>query len=150
MALVLVVDDEPSFRFMLKALFEMEGHEVVTGRNAKEALAHVRARTPDLITLDVMMPAHGGLEMYRTIKGREEWRHIPVIMLSGVKREAYDHALAMSGAAGENLPEPHAYMEKPPQRERLLELARAVLGPPGAAQTETQGEDSNGPQDHDR
>ena len=128
MALVLVVDDEPSFRFFLKALFESEGHQVVTGRNAREALGHVREATPALITLDVMMPEHGGLEMYRALKAHDEWKNIPVIMLSGVKMNAYSHALAMSGAVGETLPEPFAYVEKPPQPEELLALARSALG----------------------
>lgn len=127
MALVLVVDDELSFRFFLKALFETEGHEVMVGRNAEEGLAHVRARRPDLITLDVMMPEHGGLEMYRNLKADSTLRDIPVIMLSGVQAGTYAHALAMSGAAGESLPAPTAYIEKPPQPERLLELARPYL-----------------------
>lgn len=127
MALVLVVDDELSFRFFLKALFETEGHEVMVGRNATEGLAHLRERKPDLITLDVMMPGHGGLEMYRSLKSNSEWRDIPVIMLSGVQADTYAHALAMSGATGESLPEPYAYIEKPPQPERLLELSRPVL-----------------------
>ena len=128
MALVLVVDDELSFRFFLKALFETEGHEVMVGRNATEALAHARTRKPDLITLDVMMPGHGGLEMYRTLKADGALRDIPVIMLSGVRAGTYAHALAMSGVAGENLPEPAAYIEKPPQPEKLLEVTRSLLG----------------------
>lgn len=133
MALVLVVDDELSFRFFLKALFETEGHEVMVGRNAREGLAHVKKRKPDLITLDVMMPEHGGLEMYRALKAGSEWRDIPVIMLSGVRAGTYAHALAMSGAAGETLPEPFAYIEKPPQPERLLEIARPILAGRGTA-----------------
>lgn len=128
MARVLVVDDEPSFRFFLRALFESEGHQAVTARNAQEGLRHLREEAPALITLDVMMPEHGGLEMYRALKAHNEWKNIPVIMLSGVKNEAYSHALAMSGAAGENLPEPFAYVEKPPRPEELLALARSALG----------------------
>ena len=127
MSKVLVVDDDPSFRFFLKALFETEEHAVRLGRNAKEALTHVRQEAPDLITLDVMMPDHGGLEMYRALKMHWEWQNIPVIMLSGVKRETYAHALAMSGITGEVLPEPFAYVEKPPQPELLLELAQSAL-----------------------
>ncbi len=128
MALVLVVDDELSFRFFLKALFETEGHEVLVARNAEEGLRHLRARKPDLVTLDVMMPGHGGLEMYRALQANEDWRGIPVIMLSGVKAATYSHALAMSGVTGETLPEPFAYIEKPPRPEDLLLLARTVLG----------------------
>ena len=127
MALVLVVDDELSFRFFLKALFETEGHEVLAARNAAEGLRHLETRTPDLITLDVMMPGHGGLEMYRALKAGEAWRHIPVIMPSGVKAGTYAHALAMCGVTGEALPPPSAYVEKPPQPGRLLELARSLL-----------------------
>lgn len=134
MARVLVVDDEPSFRFFLKALFETEGHRVATGRNAGEGLARLRETAPDLITLDVMMPQRGGLEMYRALKAHEEWKDIPVIMLSGVKSEAYAHALAMSGVTGETLPEPFAYVEKPPQPEELLRLARSALGEAGGTE----------------
>lgn len=132
MALVLVVDDEMSFRFFLKALFETEGHEVLVGRNAQEGIAHLRKRKPDLITLDVMMPEHGGLEMYRALNAESAWRDIPVIMLSGVKADTYTHALAMSGVSGETLPGPCAYIEKPPQPEHLLEVARSILA--GAAE----------------
>ena len=128
MALVLVVDDELSFRFFLKALFETEGHEVMVGRNAKDGIAHLKKRKPDLITLDVMMPEHGGLEMYRALNAESDWKNIPVIMLSGVGANTYAHALAMSGATGDSLPEPYAYVEKPPKPERLLELARSILG----------------------
>lgn len=127
MARVLVVDDEPSFRFFLKALFETEGHQVLTGRNAREGLEHMRAAPADLITLDVMMPDHGGLEMYRALKAHEQWKEIPVIMLSGVKSATYAHALALGGITGEVLPEPFAYVEKPPQPEQLLALARSAL-----------------------
>lgn len=127
MALVLVVDDELSFRFFLKALFEVEGHEVMTARDAREALAHVGNRLPDLITLDVMMPGRGGLAMYRTLKTHSTWKNIPVILLSGVRAGTCAHALAISGATGMFLPKPYAYLEKPPQPEHLLDLARPIL-----------------------
>ncbi len=151
MALVLVVDDELSFRFFLRALFETEGHEVVVGRNAAEGIAHLKKRKPDLITLDVMMPEHGGLEMYRALNAESDWKDIPVIMLSGVGEQAYAHALAISGAGGDLLPEPYAYIEKPPQPERLLELARSAIGRSGATSGRTEkGARHNGTQDHDR
>ena len=138
MGFVLVVDDELTFRFFLKALFATEGHEVVACRNAQEGLDQVRRRIPDLITLDVMMPGHGGLEMYMALKNNEEWRRIPVIMLSGVQAKTYAHALAMCGATGADVPEPYAYVEKPPQPEHLLELARPHLMRPTHNATEPE------------
>lgn len=142
MALVLVVDDDMSFRFFLKALFETEGHRVMTARDAVEGLARMAGATPDLITLDVMMPGHGGLEFYRALHQSDHWRGVPVIMLSGVKAAAYSHALAMNGLCGEQLPEPCAYLEKPPRPERLLELARGLLTSHDS--TATQEREDNG------
>ncbi len=128
MGLVLVVDDELSFRFFLKALFETHGNQVIACQNAKDGLEQVGKKIPDLIILDVMMPGHGGLEMYTTLKKNPQWKNIPVIMLSGVQAKTYAHALAMCGVDGESLPEPYAYVEKPPQPEYLLELAAHHLG----------------------
>jgi len=128
MALVLIVDDDVSFRFFLKALFETEGHKTLVCRNAAEALDRLSSASPDLITLDVMMPGKGGLEMYRALCAGETWKDIPVIMLSAVKAGTYAHALAISGVTGAELPAPYAYVEKPPKPELLLELALPILG----------------------
>lgn len=128
MALVLVVDDELSFRFFLKALFETDGHEAVAARNGTEGLAAARTRRPDLVVLDVMMPGGGGLPMYRAMQADPALRTVPVIMLSGVGGGTFAHGLSLCAAAGEDVDEPFAYVEKPPRPDRLLELAHAALG----------------------
>ncbi len=131
MALVLVVDDDLSFRFFLKALFETDGHEAVAARNSAEGLEAARRRRPDLVVLDVMMPGGGGLPMYRAMQADPALRAVPVIMLSGVGGATFAHGLSMCGAAdgngGKDVDAPFAYVEKPPRPDRLLELAHLAL-----------------------
>ncbi|GEM_PF-122277 len=150
MALVLVVDDDLSFRFFLKALFETDGHEAVAARNGAEGLETARRRRPDLVVLDVMMPGGGGLPMYRAMQADPALRSVPVIMLSGVGGATFAHGLSMCHAAdgdgNTEVNEPFAYVEKPPRPDRLLELAHRALdgtgngsaGPPERAKRAEQ------------
>ena len=64
-------------------LLEM-GHDVQIARNGEEGLALVGKDKPDLILLDIIMPVMGGLEMLQELKQREEWKNIPVILLTNV------------------------------------------------------------------
>lgn len=127
---ILVVDDDVSFRFFLKNLFALHGFTVSTARNGNEGQALLGQTLPDLVTLDVMMPEESGLGLYRAMCAAPAWRHIPVIMVSGVTQEAYRHALAMNSLQEEALPEPFAYVEKPPAPETILALARNALQRP--------------------
>lgn len=135
MALVLVVDDDLSFRFFLKALFETDGHEAVAARNGAEGLETARRRRPDLVVLDVMMPGGGGLPMYRAMQADPALRSVPVIMLSGVGGATFAHGLSMcqaaDGGGSTEVNEPFAYVEKPPRPDRLLELAHRALNGTG-------------------
>ena len=124
---ILVVDDDVSFRFFLKNLFALQGYTVSTARNGNEGQACMEQTLPDLVTLDVMMPQQSGLGLYRAMHLNPAWRHIPVIMISGVTQEAYVHALAMNSVLEEALPEPFAYVEKPPAPETVLALATTAL-----------------------
>jgi signal transduction histidine kinase len=82
-AKVLLVDDDDEGRKVVAARMERDGHEVVTGKNGVEAVAIARAFKPDIILLDVMMPVMDGFEALRILKGSDETRYIPVIMLTG-------------------------------------------------------------------
>ena len=87
-----------------------------------------RENPPDLVVLDVMMPGEGGLLMYRNLKSDERLRDIPVVMCSAVADATFFHSLRLVAAgSGEELPEPDAYVEKPPDPERLLALVRGLL-----------------------
>jgi CheY-like chemotaxis protein len=147
MALVLVVDDDLSFRFFLKALFETDGHEAVAARNGAEGLETAHKRRPDLVVLDVMMPGGGGLPMYRAMQADPALRSVPVIMLSGVGGATFAHGLSMcqtadggrNGDGSTEVNEPFAYVEKPPRPDRLLELAHRALNGAGNGTAEMAG-----------
>jgi PAS domain S-box-containing protein len=80
--LVLVVDDEQSARELLTRSLELEGCEVKAARDGKEGLKMAAALSPDLITLDIMMPGMDGWTVLRKIKADKNMKDIPVVMVS--------------------------------------------------------------------
>jgi CheY-like chemotaxis protein len=110
-------------------LFETSGYEPITTRNGKEGLQKAKELLPDLIILDVMMPEAGGVTMYRELKADQELKSIPVIMLTGVGKKSFSHYLKMLNIKVKDpIPQPNAYMEKPLDHEKLLELTKSIIG----------------------
>ena len=68
MARVLVVEDDPSIRYLLEVVLSADGHQVVQAETAREALEYLRRETPDLIVLDVVMPGMDGLTLLGRIR----------------------------------------------------------------------------------
>ncbi len=79
---ILIVDDEEDLVFILKARLEMEGYEILTAYDGQEGLTKAQEEKPNLILLDVMMPKMNGYQVCRLLKFDEEYRHIPIIMLT--------------------------------------------------------------------
>ena len=80
MADILIVDDESSYRRILKLLFEAEGHDVRTAENGKDALGKIEERPCDLIVSDVRMPDMDGIELLAS--ARENFPEICVILMT--------------------------------------------------------------------
>lgn len=83
---ILLAEDEPFVREGLVALLESEGYEVGAARNGEEALALFRARRPDLLLLDVMMPGLSGYDVCRMV--RAEDRTLPILFLTAKDGDA--------------------------------------------------------------
>ena len=125
---VLIVDDELDQRIYVATLFKTSGYTVIVTKNGNEGLQKAKELRPDLIILDVMMPEVGGVDMYRKLKSDPALRDIPVIMLTGVGEKSFSHYLKMLNIQiKEFIPEPDAYMEKPLDHEKMLELAEQLL-----------------------
>ncbi|MBA3373571.1 MAG: response regulator [Actinomycetota bacterium] len=84
----MAVDDDHVIRGLLEVNLEMEGHDVVTAVDGKDALDKVRENPPDLILLDVMMPNVNGWQVAEALKADEATRDIPIVFLSARAMEA--------------------------------------------------------------
>lgn len=79
---ILVVEDEPLIREMVKDSLELRGYQVLIAKDGLEGLEKAKAEAPDLIVLDVMMPKLDGFEVARHLKGDPAFQRIPIILLS--------------------------------------------------------------------
>jgi len=126
---VLVVDDDVDVRKFVSKLIERAGYEAVEAKNGIEGVAKVREDKPDLIILDVLMPKQSGIRMYRELKTDEAFKDFPVIMLSAIAPKSFFRSQeVLAEFAGESVPEPEAYMEKPEEPEELIALMKKILG----------------------
>ena len=90
--MVLVVDDDPSLRVVLRLLLEREGHMVVEAPHGKAALIAIQQKgVPDVVTTDLRMPVLGGEELIRHLRSDPATAAIPIVVISGNQ----DAALAL-------------------------------------------------------
>ena len=85
---VLVVDDERDILELVKYNLDKEGYRVTVVASGEDALAATRAKLPDLIVLDLMLPGLDGLEVCRRLKADAATRGIPIVMLTAKGSEA--------------------------------------------------------------
>ncbi|MGA2587750.1 MAG: response regulator [Candidatus Aminicenantales bacterium] len=82
---ILLVDDDPDFLDMHKAVLQNHGYDVLTATSGQEGLERVRAEMPDLIILDLMMEKHdAGFSFTKTVKTDPLFRKIPILMVTSV------------------------------------------------------------------
>ncbi|MDD2201953.1 MAG: response regulator transcription factor [Firmicutes bacterium] len=113
---VLVVDDEASIVELIRFNLEKEGYEVVEAYDGVEALRVVRAESPDLIILDLMLPGIDGIEVCQAVRRESS---VPIIMLTA-KGEEFDKVLGLSVGADD-------YVTKPFSIRELVARVKAVL-----------------------
>ncbi len=79
---ILVADDSPNIREILKLSLETDGYTVVLAEDGDQALAMVEQEKPDLVIMDIMMPRVNGFQVCRRLKGDRATHDLPVIMLT--------------------------------------------------------------------
>lgn len=125
---VLVVDDELDMRTFITTLLETEGFKPYSAEDGVKGLEVAREKKPALIILDIMMPRESGISMYRDVKNDPTLKDIPVIMLSALSKKTFFHSQkVLNEYKGETIPEPEAYIEKPPEPEELLAAINRIL-----------------------
>jgi CheY-like chemotaxis protein len=122
--LILVVDDESDIRSYLRTALEKAGFKVETASDGNEALEAARRTTPDLISLDLVMPKHSGVKFYHELQKDKILSKIPILTVTGHARDELGKAdfdeMTMSG--------PGVYLEKPVSPHSYVSAVRKLLG----------------------
>jgi DNA-binding response OmpR family regulator len=113
---ILVVDDEPSIRDLLRVVLESRGFDVVEADNGAAALRMFEAGSPDLVILDVMMPQMDGLECCRRLRALSD---CPILMLTA-RGEDYDQVSGLDSGADDYVIKPFTSMVLVARMEALL------------------------------
>jgi two-component system chemotaxis response regulator CheY len=145
---VLVVDDDANTRRFLTVALEENGYEAITAEDGDDGYKKIEESIPDLILLDVMMPKKTGFSLFKQLRRKEEYKDIPVIMLTGVAgvleeddaqaegdtfespfdslREGLRRGIAKMREEG--IIKPEQFIDKPIDPEELIESVRAIIG----------------------
>ncbi|MBC8103313.1 MAG: response regulator [Cytophagales bacterium] len=120
-ATILVVDDEPALLRLMEFLLTRQGYHLITASNGEEALEVIRARRPDLIVMDIMMPKLDGYQVTEALRADPDpgLAAIPILMLSA---KAQDEDIARGLEVGGE-----AYITKPFDPELLAVAVAAML-----------------------
>lgn len=118
---ILIVDNEADSQIFLSTLLKGNGYEPHHADTAIDGLKKARTIHPDLIIIDLMTPKEGGAQFYYTLKQDKNLKKISVIMLSAAAPKTFFHYQTIGAtASGQRIPEPDAFLEKPPEAEDLL------------------------------
>jgi DNA-binding response OmpR family regulator len=120
-AVVLVVDDEPEIRQLVRRTLEAKGYAVETAGDGGEALAKAEALVPDLVLLDAMLPKVHGFEACRRLKSSARTRGVPVVMMTAIYRGWRFAQDAREAYGAED------YVEKPFRLDDLLRRVESAL-----------------------
>ena len=82
MATILIVDDEPDVRFLLKMAFEAAGHRILQAHHGAVALEQLEEARPDLVVTDLMMPVLDGPALIQRLRSDPDTAAIPILVLS--------------------------------------------------------------------
>ncbi|MBI3628248.1 MAG: response regulator transcription factor [Candidatus Rokubacteria bacterium] len=116
---VLIVEDEPDIRRLVVLTLEREGFRCRAAATGTEALREVKAKVPDLVVLDLMLPEVDGLEVCRRLRADRVTSALPIIMLTA-KADEVDRVVGLEMGADD-------YLVKPFSPRELAARARALL-----------------------
>ena len=107
---VLLIEDEPNITEAIRFLLSRDGWTVDTHANGADAVKVIRAASPDLIILDVMLPGKSGMEILRDLRDIDELRDMPVLMLTA-RGQMRDREMAQKAGASRFMTKPFSNAE---------------------------------------
>jgi len=124
-ARILVVDDEPTVRALVRDVLEEEGHDVVLAEDGFVALRRVEQQRPDCVVLDVMMPGIDGHQVLQRLRASASSADLPVVMLTAAADDTHAWQ-AWSEGVDYFLPKPFEPLELLRFLDHLFEHRAAV------------------------
>jgi CheY-like chemotaxis protein len=123
-ARILIADDRPSSRELLRLVLERAGYEVIEAEDGKAALDRARASSPDLILLDLQMPEMDGYQVLASLRSDPRFRTLPILALTASAMRGDRERILGAGFTD--------YLAKPAGPELLREtVARLLNQKPG-------------------
>lgn len=119
MARILAVDDSKAIRTMVKIVLEAEGHKVALMEDGVEAMKFARERTADLVISDLNMPNMGGMSLANNLRRLENYKDVPILIMTTESSDYKKHKAKSSGANG--------WIQKPVEQESLIRAVNKVL-----------------------
>ncbi len=116
---VLIVDDSPSVRRVVGNMLKQRGWEVQAARDGVEALEMITRETPAAVLLDIEMPRMDGYELMATVRAQEQYRTLPIVILTSRAATKHQQRALQLGA--------NAYVVKPYQDEELINLLNSLV-----------------------
>ncbi|MBC2710775.1 MAG: response regulator [Desulfosarcina sp.] len=124
---ILVVEDEPDMSIFLSNLLTANGFCPICAMTLAEGLKKAMDERPDLIIINAMLPGEAGIRLYQSIRTSDRLCHIPVVMLSTLDSSTFYRCPgAKRSPAGRPIPEPEAYLQKPPEADELLSVVNRL------------------------
>ena len=118
---ILVIDDSTSLREVVSIALQGAGYEVVQAADGKQALGKLDGSRFHLAICDVNMPVMDGITFVKEVKKRQEYRFMPIIMLTTESRESRKEEGQMAGAK--------AWVVKPFRPEQMLHAVAKLISP---------------------
>jgi two-component system KDP operon response regulator KdpE len=116
---ILIVDDDPDLRHAMKIRLRANHYETAQASDGYSAIAMAHKERPDLIILDLGLPACNGFTVLKWLRGAHALSSIPVIILTARAPQFYEQEALQAGAA--------AFFQKPADNSELLDAIRATL-----------------------
>ena len=120
MSKILIIEDEVDTAKVVKKRLSEHGFQSIIAVDGYQGVEFAHKEKPDLIILDLMLPAGGGLSVLKKIRLSTRIMDIPVLVLTGIQDEKYKQQVLDEGV--------DAYMEKPYEASELIETIKKILG----------------------
>jgi CheY-like chemotaxis protein len=125
---VLVVDDEEDVREYFAMALEDAGFAVQRAENGNEALERIKEKTPDFISLDLVMPEKSGIKLLYELRQNKEWRRIPFVVVTAHARDDAGRGDLEEILSGRTFSGPKMYLEKPVEAEQYVAFICEQVG----------------------